>query len=311
LDINGESWTPRGDLLSSDRFSRDFVVEVDNAGQAHLRFGDGLRGKRPPVGAIPVVTCRSGNGLHGNIGHESIKHVVTSNKQVTSVRNPLAARGGSRSESIEHVRLHAPQAFRTQERCVTAADYVEAAQRHPEVDRAVAVLRWMGGWHTMFVALERKNGRPVDTAFQAELRAFLERFRLVGYDLEICAPRYISLDIALNVRVAAHSFQTSVNQRLFEAFSDIDLPNGNRGFFHPDNLTFNQPVYLSQIIATAMRLPGVDQVEPLRFQQLGQPARDELADGRIKVGPLEIARLDNDPNLPENGRIEFILEGGL
>jgi hypothetical protein len=29
------------------------------------------------------------------------------------------------------------------------------------------------------------------------------------------------------------------------------------------------------------------------------------------MGRLEIARLDNDPSQPENGRIEFFMEGGL
>jgi hypothetical protein len=28
------------------------------------------------------------------------------------------------------------------------------------------------------------------------------------------------------------------------------------------------------------------------------------------MGRLEIARLDNDPSLPENGRIQFLMEDG-
>ena len=311
LEIKGETWTARGDLLGSDRFARDFVVEVDNVGQACLRFGDGVRGKRPAADAVPLATYRSGNGLAGNVAAQVIGHVVTENASILAVCNPLPARCGSRPEAVEQVRLHAPQAFRVQERCVTAADYAEAAQRHPEVDRAAAALQWTGSWHTMFVTLDRKGGRPVDAAFRAELRAFLECFRLAGYDLEICAPRYLPVDIGLSVHVAAHTFRASVNQALLEAFSDVDLPDGSRGFFHPDNFTFGQPVYLSQVIATAMRLPGVDWVETLRFQAMGRPAGRELEDARIEVGPLEIARLDNDPNAPENGRIEFIMEGGL
>ena len=31
----------------------------------------------------------------------------------------------------------------------------------------------------------------------------------------------------------------------------------------------------------------------------------------IAMAPLEIARLDNDPSRPENGKIQFILKGGL
>jgi hypothetical protein len=60
-----------------------------------------------------------------------------------------------------------------------------------------------------------------------------------------------------------------------------------------------------------MAAPGVEWVDTVRFQRWGQPARGELSAGYIQLGRLEIARLDNDPNLPENGRMEMIMEGGL
>jgi hypothetical protein len=98
----------------------------------------------------------------------------------------------------------------------------------------------------------------------------------------------------------------------------MDLPDGRRGFFHPDNFTFGQPVYLSQVVAAAMQVPGVAWVDtddtppkPNRFRRWGQASHGELAAGRISLGRLEIARLDNDPNRPENGKLEFIMEGGL
>jgi hypothetical protein len=48
-----------------------------------------------------------------------------------------------------------------------------------------------------------------------------------------------------------------------------------------------------------------------RFQRREEPPHNELAEGAIKMGRLEIIRLDNDPNAPENGRIKFIMKGGL
>jgi hypothetical protein len=48
-----------------------------------------------------------------------------------------------------------------------------------------------------------------------------------------------------------------------------------------------------------------------RFQRLGEPARGEIGQGRITVGPLEIIRMDNDPRAPQNGRIRLYMEGGL
>ncbi len=96
----------------------------------------------------------------------------------------------------------------------------------------------------------------------------------------------------------------------------MELPNGKLGFFHPDNFTFGEPVYLSKIVSTAMQVPGVlrvdmDDTKRNRFQRWGQPSHGELKECRINMGRLEIARLDNDLNRPENGRIEFYMEGGL
>jgi hypothetical protein len=66
-----------------------------------------------------------------------------------------------------------------------------------------------------------------------------------------------------------------------------------------------------------MRVPGVAWVDAddrfpkrNRFRRWGQPA-PAAARGQIEMGRLEIARLDNDPNAQENGRIEFFMEGGL
>jgi hypothetical protein len=301
-------WGAQRDVLASGRFAPDFVVEIENDGQAQLRFGDGVLG-RPPVTGL-IATYRVGSGLAGNVGADAIAHVVTSIDGIEKVRNPLPARGGSEPEAAEHVKLYAPEAFRTQERAVTEADYVAAAERHSEVQRAAATRRWTGSWYTMFVTIDRKGGRPVDRDFEATLRGHLERFRLAGYDLEIDAPRFVALQIGMLVCVEAGYFRSDVAAALMQVFGASDFPGG-RGFFHPDNLSFGQPVYLSNVVAAAMRVPGVAWVKVGTFQRWGQLPRGELEDGQITMGRLEIARLDQDPNAPENGRIELRMQGGL
>jgi hypothetical protein len=321
LTGDGERWIPRRDLLNSDRFAAEFVVEMENDGRAYLRFGDGLFGRAPTAVGF-TARYRIGNGAAGNIGADSIAHVVVDGGGgITGVRNPLPAQGGVDRESNEQVKLYAPQAFRTQERAVTEQDYAAVVERHPAVQRAMATRRWTGSWYTMFITIDRKGGRPVDAAFEEEVRGWLERFRLTGHDVEIDAPRFVPLDIVLTVCVAPGYFKFNVKQALLQLFGTRDLPGGTlgaqRGFFHPDNFTFGQPVYLSQIIARAMDVPGVQWVDaddrngkPNRFRRWGQPAHNEIERGLIELARLEIARLDNDPSRPENGRIDFLMEGG-
>jgi hypothetical protein len=56
---------------------------------------------------------------------------------------------------------------------------------------------------------------------------------------------------------------------------------------------------------------GAAAPSPNHFQRWGQAPQNETAAGKISMARLEIARLDNDPSEPENGRIQFIMEGGL
>lgn len=328
LQQNGSRWTSVRDLLSSPRNALNFVVETQNDGSATLRFGDGTLGA-VPVGGLKA-SYRTGNGVQGNVGAGAIANVLATAAVpltgIVDVRNPLPAQGGVDGETLDEVRSFAPAAFRTQERAVSEDDYATMAQLQPEVKKAKATLRWTGSWYTMFVTVERVNGLPVDATFRTRISNFLQQFRLAGYDLEIETPIFVPLDIAFTVCVAPGYFRTAVESALLDAFSNRVLPNGQHGFFDPDNFTFGQPVYLSQIVATAMQVPGVSWVNtsdlptvvngvsvpsPNHFQRWGQAAQGETAAGLISLAPLEIARLDNDPSEPENGRIQFFMEGGL
>ncbi len=310
-------WHARPDLLASAPEDRHFVVEVDR-GRSYVRFGDDIHGRRPPPGTAFQVEARVGNGIRGHITPDLI-HAVLSSEDVsfvTSVRNPAAAAGGVEPEPIEQARRLAPVAFRHQERAVTLDDWVAVAQRHPEVQRAVARLRDTGAWKTVFVTVDRRGSEAVDEAFRAALRAHLERYRLAGCDLEVEAPRYVPLEIVMRVCVAEGRRRGDVRRALLERFSARVLPDGTLGLFHPDALTFGQHVALGPLVAAARSVPGVVAVRPVVFQRLGArptlgaspawPTRDEIALGRD-----EIARLDGLAAHPHRGRLSFEMEGGL
>ena len=311
LSDGEEEWRPQRDLLASDRFATDFVVETELDGTASLRFGDGTLGRKPSAGATFTATYRVGCGAAGNIGAEALRCIVAPLPGISQVRNPMAAQGGTAPEALEQIRQFAPFAFRTQERAVTEDDYAEVARRHPEVQQAAAQFRWFGSWWTALITIDRKGGRPVDSAFAEEMRRFLERFRLAGYDLEVRPPIFVPLQVDMLVCVAPGFFSSDVKSSLLDVFSTRDLPSGARGFFHPDNFTFGKPIYLSQIYQHAMAVSGVASVEVTAFQRFGKLPNHELENFVLEPTPLEIVRLDNDPNFPENGTITFELHGGL
>jgi hypothetical protein len=321
LRVGNDLWSPVQELLRSEAFAREFVVEMEEDGRAWLRFGDGVLGRRPSAGTAFQATYRTGRGSSGNVGAEAICHLVNDSLQgaVTRVRNPMPAIGGLDPEDLRTVKVQAPVAFRVQQRAVTVEDWAEVAGRHPAVQRAVATLRFTGSWTTVFITVDLVSGMRFDEEFKTELRAFLEPFRLAGIDLELRPPRYVPIDLRLVLCVSEDCFQHEVKAAAEQALGSQLLPDGKRGYFHPDNLTFGQGVYISPIVARLMAVPGVAWVDldPItngsdlvRFQRLDRDPAGELEAGFIPVGPLEVARLDNDPSAPDNGRLRLTLRGG-
>lgn len=305
-----EPWQARPDLLESLPEDRHFVVETEADGAARLRFGDDRNGRRPASGTRFTASYRVGNGRRGNVGADAIAHVVTGFTEIVRVRNPIPAIGGVDPESIEHVRQAAPYAYRRPERAVTEADYALMAQRHRDVQRAAATFRWNGHGHTVFVTVDRFGNRPVTPEFEAELREQLDAVRMAGYDLEIDGPRFVPLEIGLFVCAAPDHFRSQVRQDVLRALGATRNPDGSTGFFHPDNLTFGTPVYLSAIYARVMAVEGVASVEARYFRRRGSTRTDALEDGVLKFGRLEIAQLENDPSFPERGTLSVEMGGG-
>lgn len=303
-------WKPQRDLLDSEPDERHFVVETETDGTAWLRFGDDAHGSRPTPGMMFTATYRTGSAVRGNVAAEAICQVVLGDPAVQAVRNPLPARGGLAPERIEDVRRKAPFAFRTQARAVTPADYEALAGRHPDVQRAAAMLRWTGSWMTVLLTIDRRGGDPVDDAFESDIRAFIEPYRLTGHDIEVNGPGFVALEIAARVSVAANHFRSHVKADLLRLFGSGTLPDGRLAVFHPDNFTFGQPVYLSALYAAALAVDGVGAIRITTFQRQGQPTGAALMRGRLDLGRFEIARLDNNPDFPERGVFRLTMEGG-
>jgi Baseplate J-like protein len=305
---------PRYDLLSSGADDNDYVVEMDNQARARLRFGDGEMGRAPQSGEHFVASYRVGNGAAGNVGAEAISHIVLKNtfSGITlRPRNPLVAAGGAEPETTDRVKLFAPYAFRaTLQRAITAEDYAAIAMRHPRVQSATAILRWTGAWYEVVVAVDPKEKAEADETLLDEIECMLRPFRRIGHDVRATKAIYVPLDIELTICVKPGYLSGHVKADLMDLFSNRLLADGRKGFFHPDNLTFGAGIMVSKLVALARSVTGVENVVATRLQRFDQPAGRELADGILKTGSIEIARLDNDRQSPENGKIKFNMVGG-
>ena len=312
----GACWEPRRSLLESDAGQFHFVAEMDEGGRAHLRFGDGENGHAPEPGEALRATYRVGNGAAGNVGAEAIRHVVFRQRHDGAglrARNPLPARGGVEPESVASVKALAPGAIRKDlQRAVIAADYARLAERGraDRVQRAAAGLNWAGSWYEMRTTIDPLDAAEADPALLGEIEGSLHRYRRIGHDLSVGGARYVPLDIALEVCALPHYLRGHVKAALLEVFSNRALPGGRSGLFHPDNLSFGESIFASRLIAAAQGVEGVESVRLTRLGRFFEEPKGELEKGVLEIGPLEVPRLDNDPNYPERGRLVIDVGGG-
>jgi len=313
-----QRWTAVADLLDSGPLDRVFVTEIDNLGRAHLRFGNGQFGRQPEAGTEFTADYRVGNGPAGNVGAEAVSRIVLADGGNVAIRprNPLPAIGGTDQEPIDEVRALAPAAFRTQlRRAVTPDDYATLAagidvDRPPRIQRAAATLSWTGSWYEVLTAIDPLGAVDADDELLREIARRLRPYRRIGHDLVVVPARYVPLYLRLRVCVRPGYVRGQVKAAVLDTLSNRELPGGRRGFFHPDNLSFGDPVAVSQLAAAAQAVPGVESVDVTALQRLFDGPRGELDAGVLLLRPTEAARVDNDPGHPDNGQIVLELGGG-
>lgn len=317
LEAIRQIWEPVQDLLASAPEDRHFVVEIDNDQRSHLRFGDGELGRMPDAGMTFRAVYRVGNGSSGNVGAETISHIVFRNNLPHGMeirpRNPFPATGGTAPEPIAEAKLYAPRAFRKElQRAIMANDYAQIVMRdfRHKVQRAAATLRWTGSWYEVMVAVDPLGSEEAEEELLCEITSCLYQYRRIGHDVVVKPGRYVPLFIAMTVCVLPHYLRGHVKAALLDVFSNRLLPDGRKGFSHPDNLTFGEGIYLSKLVAAAQAVEGVESVVVTTLERSFEGPNHEIENGILPFGPLEVARCDNNPDFPENGTLTLDVRGG-
>ena len=96
-------------------------------------------------------------------------------------------------------------------------------------------------------------------------------------------------------------------------FRKVFVEELNKGGYQVVDKADENTLHVSPALAPAAAIAAklARAFHPLRFQRWGKSANQELQNGVIEFSTLEIARLDNDPNFPENGQLSLVLKGGL
>ncbi len=303
-------------VFEVERFGR-FVRHEDYANQAGftLRFGDGEFGMSPPEQTVFRVRYRTGSGTGGNLPQDTVTLIVDPNPAIPpaptlagiadGVTNPFAITTGIDPESAESVKQLAPEAFRAETlRAVRDEDYRAHAERIAGVQQAGAKARWTGSWLSEFVTVDPAGAFSLSAELRAEVQRVLDGVRQVGREVFVRDPRYLNLDLEIEICVQPSAYPGQVQERVIEALTirrpGLYEPNP---FFHPDNFTFGIPLYRAALEAAVQAVPGVLAVEEIRLRARGVTDWRVFEENVFAVSDDQILRLQNDPRFPDRGSL--------
>ena len=310
-----DPWDERIDLVHADdgdETGDSFIVETDELGTSLVRFGNGTNGRVLPADAVVRCEYQTGQGLDGNVGADAITNLdapVDPLLQGATVWNPFDVTTGRAPERVDEIIRRAPEAYRFRQlRAVTIEDYVRRAQEIPGVSRAAARYAWTGSWRTVQVTIDPEGTTELDDALRQQVADALEAVHLIGEDIEIRPPRFVAVVVDVVLCASPEYWPLDIENVLIEEFSTNYTHDGRRGFFHPDEWTFGQALYASEIFGRIRAIEGVEHVISLTMRRWDGPGPETST--LLEMRANEIVLVENDPDHMELGSIAFHVRGG-
>lgn len=336
----GELWSFHREIVRADELDRAFTIEpgtwrevisfdrigeriahADYAGNtgATVRFGDGTFGSRPVDDTVFRITYRTGPGRSANLPADTIVHLSPPEGApagaaappltgIAAVRNPLPVTGGRDPEDMELARRIMPEAFRALTfRAVLDEDFEEIAERLAWVQQAGAVSRWTGSWLTTFVTPDPLGSFALSQERRTELEGLMDCVRQAGREVHVSDPVFVDIDLAIALCIEPSAYFGQVQEHVIRALAGPARFGAPLPFFHPDNFSFGDPLYLAELEAAIHAVPGVLAVEETLVRRRGQTDYEPFTATRIEVGSDRILRLRNDPRRPGQGSLRVRL----
>lgn len=285
---NATPWTQVDDLMaagpelqlspaSTSASTRPTDVFLLDAEAGTVRFGDGLRGRRPPIGSRILAQYDVCDGRAGNVAAGAITSGPALPPGVR-VRNPLATWGGADAEDALTGEKRITAFVRHRDRLVTAEDFHDIAARTPGVD--VARVEVLAAWHpdlgdsqpgdapgvVTLMLVPRHDPRQPDApqpdgAFIDAVCRHLDPRRLVTTELVLRGPDYVGLWLSVGITVAGgHTVpdvRDAVKARLRAVLAPTRIDGATDLPGREDGWPLSTAVNVKDLWAEAARVPGV------------------------------------------------------
>jgi hypothetical protein len=294
-----------------------FTVDAESG---VVRFGDGLRGARPPAGATIRADYDFGLGRGGNLAAAAVS---TSPALPTgwTVTNPVPTWGGADAESVSEAEKQIPRYLQHRDRLVSSEDFEVLAWRTPGVDIGrVDVLPAFhpdltpnlpgdaAGVVTLMVLPKYDSDTPEapqpDRKFLDAVACWLEPRRLVTTEIILRGPTYVPIQVAMAIEVVPGMAQAEVREAVKSAIESFLSPLPPSGASPLDDRAtllstpllataargwpLGKQVLGLELQAVASRVAGVQLVHPVALYRVTMPTNDNEQKKLDLVDPIPI-----------------------
>ncbi|MFJ5972398.1 putative baseplate assembly protein [Streptomyces sp. NPDC093060] len=253
IRVDGVLWHEVDSLAGRGPTERVYITGTASDGRTTVTFGDGVHGARLPGGHENVrARYRFGTGKAANVPADRITQPLTRPLGVTAVTNPRPATGGADADGPGLTRRTIPLAVSALDRLVSEADYEDFARSRAGIGRAAARELFDGRRRVLHVTVAGTDDVPLTEDNLRPLRGALTEYGDPNLPVRVDVRELVLLLIAAKVKLAPDHAWEYVEPRLRQA---LLLRLGYEG------RELGRPARLSEVLATAHSVPGVDYVD--------------------------------------------------
>jgi predicted phage baseplate assembly protein len=297
---------------------RPAEVFAVNPESGEIKFGDGLRGKRPPAGAILRASYDYGVGAAGNVGAGAINN-SPSLPAGLKVWNPVRTWNGTEAETVGEGEKQITRYLQHRDRLVSATDFETITLRTPGVDIGrVEVIAAFNpeltpnepgdapGAITLMLIPRFDPNQPAaprpDRLFLDTVCRYLDPRRLVTSELFLRGPDYKDIWITVGINVVAGAAVPTVREAVRQALLQFLAPlnRAQAGLLSDPESALSPSQYGGaqngwplrkavtdrELLAVASRVPGVLLVNDVKIAEGTKPYVPQ-----IPMSGLELPRV--------------------
>lgn len=324
-------WHQVEDFSKSSRYDRHFKLDMATG---TVQFGPSIRqpdgsvvqyGRIPESGRrIRFSHYRYGGGVRGNLPVLSLNTMSMPLAYISRVSNLVRAAGGRDQESLDELKLRAQRELQAQRRAVTAQDFEQFTR---DFSRSIARAKCLtpndsqksipGNGISVLVVPAVADSISVgalaalhmEDSLQADLRAHLDKYRLLTSSLTIREPRYYGVKV--KARVVPQDFiqhsevALRVNQELKRYLTPVALDE-RPPLLIPEGIwegwPFGRDLFVGEAISLIQQVPSVKFVLDVQISYRPiVPVEEKSVFDEISTAPL--TEIDNVLNIPPDGLI--------